>query len=106
MTHAGQSISLSVSHQDQVVTPPKGAVTLACSAHTEHAMLDYPGAPVMSVQGHPEFGDAFSTALYNGRRGRSLSDEQVVAAIESLSQPGDNALVGEWIVRFLRSGLR
>ena len=104
MTHAAQSVSLSVSHQDQVITPPKGAVTLACSAHTEYAMLVYEGAPVMSVQGHPEFGDAFSTALYSARRGKSLLDEQVDAAIESLRQREDNALVGEWIVNFLRSG--
>jgi GMP synthase-like glutamine amidotransferase len=104
MSHAGSSLSLSVSHQDQVISPPKGAVTLARSAHTEHAMIVYEEAPVMSVQGHPEFGDAFSTALYSARRGKSLSDEQVNIAIESLRQPEDNALVGEWIVNFLRSG--
>ncbi|MDP3738167.1 MAG: glutamine amidotransferase [Hyphomonadaceae bacterium] len=103
MNGAGSSVSLSVSHQDQVITPPKGAVTLARSAHTEHAMLVYDGAPVMSLQGHPEFGDAFVLALYGARRGRSLTDEQVDAAIESLAQPEDNALVGEWMVRFLRS---
>jgi GMP synthase-like glutamine amidotransferase len=106
MGDAGQSISLSVSHQDQVITPPHGAVTLARSAHTEHAMLAYQGAPVMSVQGHPEFGDAFSTALYSARRGKSLTDEQVDAAVESLRQPEDNTLVGEWMVNFLRSGHR
>jgi GMP synthase-like glutamine amidotransferase len=103
MTDAGQAVSLSVSHQDQVIAPPKGAVTLARSAHTEHAMLAYEGAPVMSVQGHPEFGDPFCMALYSARRGKSLSDDEVDAAIESLRQPEDNALVGEWMVRFLRS---
>ncbi len=104
MTHAGPSVSLSVSHQDQVTMPPKGAVTLARSAHTEFAILAYEYAPVITLQGHPEFGDAFSTALYSARRGKSLTDEQVDAAIESLRQPEDNALVGEWMVNFLRSG--
>jgi GMP synthase-like glutamine amidotransferase len=103
MTDAGKSVSLSVSHQDQVITPPDGAKTLARSAHTEHAMLAYRDAPVISVQGHPEFGGAFSAALYGARRGKSLSDDQVDAAIESLRQPEDNALVGEWMVNFLRS---
>jgi len=103
MVHDQGAISLSASHQDQVITPPSGAVTLARSKHTEHAMLAYSGAPVMSVQGHPEFGDAFSAALYGARRGKSLSDAQVDAAIESLRQPDDNVLVGEWIVRFLKS---
>lgn len=103
MNGAGERVSLSVSHQDQVITPPKGAMTLARSAHTEHAMLAYEDAPVMSMQGHPEFGDAFVSALYGARRGKTLTDEQADAAIESLGQPEDNALVGDWMVRFLRS---
>lgn len=103
MTDAGPTFSLSVSHQDQVIAPPTGAQTLAKSAHTDHAMLVYDTAPVMSVQGHPEFGDAFVAALYGARRGKSLSDDLVDRAVESLGAPHDNALVGEWIVRFLKS---
>jgi GMP synthase-like glutamine amidotransferase len=103
MADAGPTISLNVSHQDQVIEPPKDAATLARSKHTEHAMLAYSGAPVISLQGHPEFGDTFCTALYSARRGKSLSDAQVDAAIESLSQPEDSAVAGEWIVRFLGS---
>lgn len=102
MAGAGASVSLAVSHQDQVITPPAGAVTLARSAHTEHAMLAYEDAPVMSVQGHPEFGDQFVAALYAARRGR-LSDAQVDGAIASLAERHDNALVGRWMARFLRS---
>lgn len=103
MEGAGGTVSLSASHQDQVITPPAGAVTLARSAHTDHAMLAYTEFPGISLQGHPEFSDAFVTALYSARRGVSLSDSQVDAAIASLAQPDDNALVARWIVRFLRS---
>ena len=103
MSDAGPSFSLSASHQDQVIAPPAGVTTLARSAHTEHAMLVYDQAPIMSVQGHPEFSDGYSVALYNVRRGRGLSDEQADTAIESLAAPEDNALVAEWMVRFLRS---
>ena len=103
MAGSGRQVSLSVSHQDQVITPPRGVRTLARSAHTEHAMLAYDNAPVMSIQGHPEFGDAFASALYGERRSKSLADDQADAAIESLAQPEDNALVGDWMVRFLRS---
>lgn len=106
MTGAGQTISLNVSHQDQVIEPPKGATTLARSKHTEHAMLEYANVPVMSVQGHPEFGDLFCTALYTFRRGKSISDAQADAAIDSLRQPGDSALVGGWIARFLETATR
>lgn len=102
MVDAGSALSLSVSHQDQVITPPQGAVTLARSAHTEHAMLAYEDFPAISLQGHPEFSDAFVTALYTERRGGSLSDAQVDGAIASLAGPEDNALVGRWIASFLR----
>jgi len=101
MVGVGAAVSLAVSHQDQVITPPGGAVTLARSAHTDHAVLVYEHAPVMSLQGHPEFGDAFVAALYAARRGR-LSDEQVDGAIASLAQRHDNALVGRWMAAFLR----
>jgi GMP synthase-like glutamine amidotransferase len=101
MAGAGASVSLAVSHQDQVITPPEGAVTLARSAHTEHAMLAYAQAPVMSLQGHPEFEDDFVVALYAARRGR-LSDAQVDGAIASLGRAHDNARVGQWMASFLR----
>jgi GMP synthase-like glutamine amidotransferase len=102
MNHAGQTFSLSVSHQDQVIVPPPGTATLARSTHTGHAMLAYASAPVISLQGHPEFSDAFVSALYSARRGKTLSNSVVDAALESLSEPEDNALVGEWMVNFLR----
>jgi len=102
MAGAGPTVSLSVSHQDQVITPPAGAVTLARSAHTDHAMLAYADFPAISVQGHPEFSDDFVAALYSARRGGSLTDAQVDGAIASLSQPEDNAMVGRWMARFLR----
>lgn len=101
MAGAAASVSLAVSHQDQVITPPEGAVTLARSAHTEHAMLAYAQAPVMSLQGHPEFEDDFVAALYAARRGR-LSDAQVDGAIASLGRAHDNARVGQWMASFLR----
>lgn len=106
MDGAGQAVSLAVSHQDQVITPPKGVTTLARSAHTEHAILAYDDIPAMSVQGHPEFSDRYVGALYNNRRGKALTEAQVDAAIASLEQPQDNALVARWITNFLRSASR
>jgi GMP synthase-like glutamine amidotransferase len=102
MADAGPAFSLGVSHQDQVITPPPSARTLARSKHTDHAMLVYDSAPIISLQGHPEFSDGFLAALYGARRGKTLSDDLADQAIESLSVPEDNALVGEWMVRFLR----
>lgn len=103
MAGAGPTVSLSVSHRDQVITPPTGAVTLARSTHTDHAMLAYEGAPVMTMQGHPEFSDEFVGALYSARRGKSLSERQVDEAIASLGSHVDRELVGQWMARFLRT---
>lgn len=103
MAGAGEAISLAVSHQDQVIAPPRGATTIARSAHTAHAMLAYDDIPAISVQGHPEFSDTYVSALYNNRRGKALTEAQVDAAIASLQQAEDNALVARWIARFLRS---
>ncbi len=100
MHDAGSNLKLGVSHQDQVIEPPRNARTLASSAHTHHAMLEYADAPILSIQGHPEFADGFLTALYSSRRER-LGDELTDAAIESLAMSEDNALVGEWMARFL-----
>ncbi len=103
MEGAGDTFSLGVSHQDQVITPPPGAKTLARSRHTDHAMLAYDAAPAISLQGHPEFTDGFLAALYGARRGKTLSDDLADRAIESLAGPEDNALVGEWMAKFLRT---
>src|SRR5262249_59683293 len=48
--------------------------------------IEYQNAPMISLQGHPEFSDAFVSALYGARRGKSLSDAQVDAALESLTR--------------------
>lgn len=103
MKDAGASVSLSVSHQDQVVTPPDGAVTLARSAHTDHAILAYSGAPIISIQGHPEFSDTFVSDLWSARRGKALTEAQVDGAIASLARPGDAPMVGQWMTNFLKS---
>ena len=106
MNGAGATVSLSASHQDQVIEPPRGATTLARSKHTEHAVLAYDGAPVISIQGHPEFSDEFVSALYSARRGKTLSSEAVDAALDSLKRPEDNSLVAEWFARFLQMARR
>lgn len=107
MTDAPVAFSLAASHQDQVITPPAGAVTLARSAHTDHAMLHWSDAPMISLQGHPEFADDFSAALYGARRSGSLGEAMADQAIASLAaRPADGALVAVWITRFLREARR
>ncbi|MEL7540699.1 MAG: type 1 glutamine amidotransferase [Pseudomonadota bacterium] len=96
-----KTFSLGVSHQDQVLTLPPGAIQVACSDFCEFAALAYPGANAISFQGHPEFSPGFSCALYGVRKGTRFSVEMVDAAEQSLHVPIDNDLVGEWMAQFL-----
>ena len=96
-------ISLSASHQDQVVELPPGAAVLAGSDFCPYAMLAYDDAPAISIQPHPEFTPAFSAELIGRQRGRSLSDELADAALKSLEAPDDHARVAGWNAEFLAS---
>ncbi len=92
-------ISVPVSHQDQVVVPPPCTRVLAGNAFTPFGLLEYEDAPAISMQFHPEFEPAYAQALIESRRARVPDPD---AAIASLERPNDQALVAEWIRRFLR----
>lgn len=102
MTPASR-IALPASHRDQVVERPPAARVLAASAFTPFGMLAYEDQPAISIQLHPEFKPAYAQALIENRRGARFDDAEAAAAVESLRQPNDEALVGEWIKRFLAS---
>ena len=98
--------ALAVSHQDQVTRMPEGARVIAASDFTPYAAIAYQGGKAISFQGHPEFDNAFSAALYDIRSGTRIPTDAVNAAKASLSQPDNNADVARWIVAFLRSVIR
>ncbi|MEM7329028.1 MAG: type 1 glutamine amidotransferase [Pseudomonadota bacterium] len=100
------TFSLGVSHQDQVLSLPAGALQVARSDFCEYAALAYPGANAISFQGHPEFSPEFSCALYAVRKGTRFSAEMVEAAEESLQTEIDNDLVGQWIASFLVQNIK
>lgn len=93
------SLSIPVSHQDQVVVAPRDARVIASSAFTPHAGLAY-GDQAVSFQCHPEFTPAFAAALVEARRGR-IASELVDQATASLQQPDDRGVLGAWLRRFL-----
>ena len=59
--------TLNAWHQDQVVTPPDRALTVAHNSFCAHAALLYPGHRGFSVQAHPEFADAVVQGLIDHR---------------------------------------
>ncbi len=93
-------IAVPVSHQDQIVVPPPGARVLAGNAFTPFGLLEYEDAAAISMQFHPEFEPEYAQALIEHRRARVPGPD---AAIASLERPNDQAVVAEWIRRFLRS---
>lgn len=104
--HADTIFSLGVSHQDQVQSLAPGTTLIAASDFTPFAAIDYPSAPAMSFQGHPEFSSGFSCALYNIRRGTALTEPMVDQACKDLQSPIDNSVVGAWMARFLKQTQR
>ena len=101
-----ETFALAVSHQDQVIAPPPGAEVIAASDFTAFAALEYAQGPAISFQGHPEFSDGFSSALYRIRENNPLSPEEVTAAMGSLEEPADDRRVAEWITDFYRKNAR
>ena len=95
------SISLSVSHQDQVVSPPAGAEVVASSAFTPLAMLAYPQHRALSLQAHPEFEADYTRALIESRRGTRIDAAFADEAIRSLAGKDDRQRVAGWLRRFL-----
>lgn len=104
--HDAPTFSLGVSHQDQVQSLPPGAALVARSDFCHFAAIDYPQAPAMSFQGHPEFSPAFNCALYSIRKGTALPTDLVDAAEDSLKTPVENDLVGRWMAQFLKNAVK
>ena len=96
-----KAISLSASHQDQIVVLPPAAEVVAKNDFSPFGMVAYTDQPAISIQLHPEFERAFSTRLVEDRCDADLTAAQTQAALESLKRPDDRARVAEWIRAFL-----
>jgi GMP synthase-like glutamine amidotransferase len=92
------SFAIPVSHQDQIVEQPPATRIVAASPFTRYGVLEYEDQPAISFQCHPEFEPGFAETLIEHRRERLPNPD---AALRSLQQPADRALVGSWIKRFL-----
>lgn len=97
---AAQSMAMPAFHQDQVIVQPPDSEVVARSAACAYAALRYTHAPVLSVQFHPEFSQAY------------LADLIAVMAKQD-AQPGLPAAQAEtdkagmrWIADFLAGAHR
>ncbi len=102
-TDENPTLSIPVSHQDQIVELPKDATILASSAFTPYAVLEYPQRRAISFQGHPEFSPEYATALIDLRRGTRYQQDFADAAVAALQKPNDSVRVSRWLRRFIDS---
>jgi GMP synthase-like glutamine amidotransferase len=100
MTPPLSTISIPVSHQDQVVEKPAGARVILSSDFTPFAGLAWDDDAI-SMQCHPEFTPDFASALAEGRRDR-IGADRVDPALETLKAANDRDAVGQWIRAFLK----
>jgi len=95
-------LSLYAWHQDQVITAPSGARTLASNPGCTHAILSY-GPNCLTIQGHPEFERDFIETLIEHRAG-SATPEELAAVAAKLDHPPDRARAATLIANTLRHG--
>ena len=93
------TLHLIVSHQDQVVSLPADAMTLARSPFCPYYLIQL-GTTFLGLQGHPEFSAAYAADLMQYQR-KYISDEQIDAALASLSTPQDAHIMAQWILNFM-----
>ncbi|WP_089730097.1 glutamine amidotransferase-related protein [Modicisalibacter muralis] len=98
-----EGLDLVVSHQDQVLRPPEGAVVLAESDFCPIYVMQL-GEHFLGVQGHPEFGKAYSADLMERRR-NIIPGNRVREGLASLNAPVDDQLMVRWILNFMRRAL-
>lgn len=102
MGDAPATLSVACSHQDQVLTVPPSADVFLASDFAPHAGLVYRNGRAMSVQPHPEFDDAYATALVEMRREKA-PDTVIDAALTSMQTPSDSQKLRAIIRNFFDS---
>jgi GMP synthase-like glutamine amidotransferase len=93
------TLSLLVSHQDQVTAPPPGAQVLAGHEFCPYDMLQIDDH-VLTLQGHPEFERGYAQAIMDRRR-EAIGEQTYFEGRASLASPIEPAIAAQWIHRFL-----
>lgn len=99
MEPAGHTMTILMSHQDQVTDLPADAELVATAGYCPVGGYRV-GDHVFCVQGHPEFVAPLSAHLATRRRA-VIGDDVVDAALASLAGPLDHPAISAWIAAFL-----
>ena len=98
MDSSQDSLNLVVSHRDQISELPPGVEVLASNNFCPNYMIQF-GNEMMSVQGHPEFSKAYSSALMEKRKD-VIPAPLIAEGRASLAIDADDRLMAQWIVNF------
>lgn len=101
MQPARRELSLLVSHQDQVVELPPGAVHLASHPFCRNDMYQI-DQHILTFQGHPEFAKGYVKSVMERRRER-IGEQTFQQGMASLEQTTDGDVAASWIVHFLQA---
>lgn len=101
MSDPVRTVGVLVSHQDQVLRLPRGAIPILSAPYCPQFSFEIPGI-ALGLQGHPEFDAGYARLLMERRRGM-IPAARIEAAIPTLAQPTDAALLNRWILTFLRT---
>ncbi|WP_323717444.1 type 1 glutamine amidotransferase [Paracoccus aminovorans] len=97
----GETVTMNAWHQDQVVIRPEGAEVAASSAFCENAALVYDDR-ALTVQAHPEFGDAFIEGLIVHRAKGVVPEELQSQARARMGGPLHSAGIADRIEQFFK----
>ncbi len=99
-----ENFNLIFSHQDQVVIPAKGSITLATTSACPIAMCKI-GAHILTVQAHPEFENEYARELITLRKDL-FGEDLFQAGVNSLERENDRGLVAQWLIDFIEESER
>lgn len=96
------ALHLNAWHQDQVITPPDGAKTLAGNDFCAHGVLLYEGK-ALTIQPHPEFASSVIGGLIATRGKGIIPDPLLANATENLDAPNSNKDIADIFAQFFKT---
>ncbi len=100
MRQSSGELNMLVSHKDQITKLPGDTQVIAQSDFCPYFVVQW-GEHFLSIQGHPEWGNAYSRTLMNDRRA-IIPAERIEAGMASLDLKSDSELFVSWIMDFVK----
>lgn len=100
MQPQARALNLVVSHEEEVVRLPEGALLLGSNDHCKNYLFQY-GDHFLGIQGHPEFSRQYSRDMMNFRK-ETIPPDARAGGLATLSRELDSAVFARWIDNFLQ----